>query len=414
MATVKIVLRQKKNKDGAFPLALRITKDRKTSFIHTGYYLLADDWDAQAQRVKKQHTNHARLNNYLIKKLSEATNTALELETIKTEVSSRAVKQKIKPTGGATFFPQAEIYLENLRKSGKYSRYVSDKSRLKHFKEFEDADYAFSDITVSLLERFKLYLKTTYRTQRKKDGPGRPLSDRSIINHLTMIRSVFSQALKAGVTDRKYYPFGEGKFVIKFPDSMKIGLSFEEVQLLEHAELTDSKANHARNLWLFSFYLAGMRISDVFRLKWSDIHADRLHYAMGKNAKGGSLKIPEKALHIFAQYKDHKVHRNDFIFPDLKKIDDLDNTFLVQKAISFATGRIDKILRNHVAPKAKIDKKLSMHIARHTFGNISGDRIPLQMLQKLYRHSSVTTTIGYQANFIHKDTDEALDAVVSF
>lgn len=97
MATVKIVLRQKKNKDGAFPLALRITKDRKTSFIHTGYYLLADDWDAQAQRVKKQHTNHARLNNYLIKKLSEATNTSLELETIKTEVSSRAVKQKIKP-----------------------------------------------------------------------------------------------------------------------------------------------------------------------------------------------------------------------------------------------------------------------------------------------------------------------------
>lgn len=414
MATVKIVLRQKKNKDGAFPLALRITKDRKTSFIHTGYYLLADDWDAQTQRVKKQHTNHARLNNYLIKKLSEATNTSLELETIKTEVSSRAVKQKIKPSGGATFFPQAEIYLENLKKSGKYSRYVSDKPRLKHFKEFEGVDYAFSDITVSLLERFKLYLKTTYRTQRKKDALGRPLSDRSIVNHLTMIRSVFSQAMKAGITDRKYYPFGDGKVVIKFPESMKIGLSSEEVQLLEHAEFTDPRTNHARNLWLFSFYLAGMRISDVFRLKWSDIHADRLHYAMWKNAKGGSLKIPEKALQILAQYKDQKAHRDDFIFPDLKKIYDLDNTFLVQKTISFATGRIDKILRNHVAPEAKIDKKLSMHIARHTFGNISGDRIPLQMLQKLYRHSSVTTTIGYQANFIHKDADEALDAVVSF
>ena len=61
-----------------------------------------------------------------------------------------------------------------------------------------------------------------------------------------------------------------------------------------------------------------------------------------------------------------------------------------------------------------IDKPLTMHIARHTFGDISGDRIPIQMLQKLYRHSSITTTVAYQANFIHRDTDEALDAVVDF
>ena len=31
------------------------------------------------------------------------------------------------------------------------------------------------------------------------------------------------------------------------------------------------------------------------------------------------------------------------------------------------------------------------------------------MLQKLYRHSDIKTTIGYQAN---KDADEALDAVI--
>ncbi|EKF54522.1 tyrosine type site-specific recombinase [Galbibacter marinus] len=55
-----------------------------------------------------------------------------------------------------------------------------------------------------------------------------------------------------------------------------------------------------------------------------------------------------------------------------------------------------------------------MHIARHTFGNISGDRIPIQMLQKLYRHSSVTTTINYQANFMKKEADTALDKVINF
>jgi hypothetical protein len=52
--------------------------------------------------------------------------------------------------------------------------------------------------------------------------------------------------------------------------------------------------------------------------------------------------------------------------------------------------------------------------ARHSFGHISEDKIPIKMLQKLYRHSSVTTTIKYQANFIHKDADDALDNVVNF
>ena len=34
------------------------------------------------------------------------------------------------------------------------------------------------------------------------------------------------------------------------------------------------------------------------------------------------------------------------------------------------------------------------------------------MKQKLYRHSDVNTTIGYQANFMKKAADDALDAVI--
>jgi integrase len=155
-----------------------------------------------------------------------------------------------------------------------------------------------------------------------------------------------------------------------------------------------------------------MRVSDVLRLKWTDFQNDRLYYAMGKNAKAGSLKVPEKAWAILAQYEAEKRNEGDLIFPELKILDSLENSFEVQRKISYAVKRIDQALRK-ISEKLKLQKKLTMHIARHTFGNISGERIPIQMLQKLYRHSSVTTTIGYQANFIHKDADEALDAVVS-
>lgn len=402
MATIKIVLRQKPNKDGTLPLCLRITKDRKTSFIHLGYSLKEDDWDAVAQKVKRSYSNHVRLNNFLIKRLSEATNGALELETEKSSVSVKAVKKKLKPSAGSSFSAQAKAYLDRLKDSGKYNQYTADKPRIKHFEEFLSGDVAFQDITPVLIERFKGYVRTALK-----------LSERSAVNHVVMVRSVFSQAVKDNIIDAKYYPFGKGKVKIKFPDSIKIGLIPEEVKALEDVVLDDPTQNHARNLWLFSFYFAGMRVSDVLRMRWTDIQNNRLHYAMGKNNKGGSLKLPDKAVAIITQYEKLKENADDLIFPDLRGCDFEDN-FKTQKTIAFKTSAIDKCLRIHVADKAKIDKKLTMHIARHTFGNISGDKIPIQMLQKLYRHSSITTTIGYQANFIHKDADDALDSVLAF
>ncbi|MBC8047374.1 MAG: phage integrase SAM-like domain-containing protein [Fimbriimonadaceae bacterium] len=405
MATVKIVLRKKQNKDKTFPLAIRIIKDRRTSFIHLGRNLKETEWDFEKQRVKKSHPNSTRLNNFLIKKLAEATDKSLELETQRSDVSSFAVKQKIKPSGGQTFFAQAELYLENLKLAGKYNRYTADKPRVKHFRDFlKGTDISFSDITISLLERFQVYLKSVLEN-----------GERTIINHLVVIRSVFSQAIKAEIIDQKYYPFGSGKIRIQFPESSKIGLAPMELKLLEDVILKENKfENHCRNLWLFSFYLAGMRVSDVLRLKWTDIQNERLHYIMGKNSKAGSLKIPEKALRIIEQYKNQKRFKDDYIFPELKVLEKNIGPFLIQRKIAFSASRIDKFLRKNVAPQAGINKKLTMHIARHTFGNISGDKISIQMLQKLYRHSSVITTIGYQSNFIHKDADDALNAVVNF
>jgi len=334
MAHVKIVLRKKPNSEGKMPLCLRITKDRKASFIHLGYHLSPEDWDDDKQRVKKSHANSVRLNNFLLKKLSEANDHALELETQKNQVSSQSVKQKIRPTTKSTFFAQADFYLARLKKAGKYNQYTADKPRIKHFKEFLKQDIAFHEISVGLLERFKEAIKAEFK-----------LSERSAVNHLVVIRSIFSQAIKEGITDSKHYPFGKGNVKIKFPDSSKIGLSEEEIKVLETVTLVGAP-HHARNLWLFSFYLAGMRVSDVLRIRWSDFQDDRLYYEMGKNSKGGSLKVSEKVLNIIAQYAKDKRSKDDFIFPELKSAD-IDNQFTFQRTIAFKTSAIDKCLKTH-------------------------------------------------------------------
>ncbi|MCB0451175.1 MAG: tyrosine-type recombinase/integrase, partial [Confluentibacter sp.] len=153
-------------------------------------------------------------------------------------------------------------------------------------------------------------------------------------------------------------------------------------------------------------------VSDVLQLRKYDFTDGRLLYRMNKNQKVVSLKVPEKAKIILEQYEEFSLCKEDLIFPYLKGTNFKDSKEVLTR-IKTATRTINRRLEI-VAKTLKIDKKLSMHIARHSFGNISGDKIPIQMLQKLYRHSSITTTINYQSSFMKRDTDDALDKVINF
>ncbi len=412
MASLKVVLRKKANKDGTYPLAIRITKDRKTSYIYLQHNLNEKDWDAKGQQVKSSYPNSKRLNNLILTRKAEANDTLLDLETHKKDITANVVKDNIKPKVGTSFFAQSEVFIGNLRTQGKYSRVMTEQSRLKAIKEFMgERDVTFPEITVPFLNRLTAWLKRERTINERIFKMG----DRTVMNYLIFIRTVYNQAIASNIVDAKHYPFGKGKITIKFPETQKIGLSKDEVQRLEAVDLSaDKYSNHARNIWLTSFYFAGMRVSDVLRLKWSDFQNDRLYYQMGKNNKTVSLKVPAKVFSILEQYKSNE-EKNDLIFPELKVLDNLDSAFHIQRKISYATKRLDTALTGIATHKdVKLTKALTMHIARHTFGHISGNKIPIQVLKDLYRHTDIKTTMGYQSNFIHEEADNALDAVVNF
>lgn len=404
MASIKILLwKHDKKKDGTFPIALRITQNRKTRYIFTGKYILEKDWDDRSSKVKKSHPNSTRLNNFLINKLGEANKALLDLESENKYISSQQVKNEItNPLGKKSFNEVAKDFLQKLENNNKITRLASDKVRVNYLIEFANTDkLQFREIDQAFLRKFMTYLKT------KKSN-----SQRSIINTLVVVRTIYNRAIKMGVIDRKHYPFGADKIRIKYPETEKIGLSVEEMQTLENIDNLTPQEEHTRNVWLFSFCLAGMRVADCLQIRWSDIYDGRLHYRMNKNDKLLSLKLPAKIFPILEVYKEQQQHDSDFIFPEMKKANLKDHKDVVTKTKT-ATKKFNKYLEK-IAEKAEIEKKLTMHIARHTFGNISGDKIPIQTLQRLYRHSSITTTIQYQSNFIHKDFDEALDNVVNY
>ncbi len=401
MATVRVVLRKKKNKSGLLPIAIRITKDRKSSYLNTGQYIEEKYWDEKNRNIRKSHPNSSVLNNFIATKVAEANDKVIKSEMNPEYQTVSEIKNKIIVTKGLDFFAVAEMHLQNLKNRNKHHQYDTELGRLKKFKEFLGKDsLPFNKLNVTVLKKFETYLLHQ-----------KSLSPRTVVNYLILIRTVFNLAISESITDRGLYPFGKGKMTIRIPESQKIGFSEAEIQKLENARGITEAQQKAIHIWLVSFYFAGIRVGDVLKLKWSDFNDGRLLYRMNKNRKLVSLKVPDKAIDIFNLYRESSSY-DDLIFPQLKSIDFRDSEEVTRRTQSI-TRNLNRRLKI-AAKQLGIKKNISMHIARHSFGNISGDKIPIQMLQKLYRHSSVTTTIRYQANFIHKDADDALDSVVNF
>ncbi|MCD6543374.1 MAG: site-specific integrase [Flavobacteriaceae bacterium] len=402
MSTVQAILRKKSNKSGLFPIAIRVTKNRKSIYLYTGQYIEEKLWDNKNHRVRKSHPNSARINNLILKKLSEANDNLLETEVSDRFQSVKAVKKKMSQKGNVDFFVVAEMHLKNLNDRKQFNQSKAERGRLELFKKYiNKSELLFIDLDVSLLKKFQTYLLY-----------GKKLAPRSVVNYMIVFRTIYNLAIAEEITDRKNYPFGKGMIQIKFPETVKIGLNRDEIQILEKAKNLTGAQQHALNVWLLSFYFAGIRVGDTLELRWSDFKDGRLYYRMNKNEKLVSLKVPGKAHVILDIYSKGKGSKNNLIFPELKNVD-FRNEQDVMTRIKTSTRKFNRHLKK-IAIALNIEKNISMHIARHSFGNISGDRIPIQMLQKLYRHSSVTTTINYQANFIHKETDDALDKVINF
>jgi integrase len=360
-------------------------------------------WDDAKSVVKKSHSNAPRLNHLLLTKLAETNRFLLQLQSEGKDLSAAQVKKEILfLSSDKNFFDIADAHLEEIKANNKFGRLTVDKAYVGHIANFvRSRQLSFQDLNENFLSKYMTFLRNSKK-----------LSERTIANHLVLIRLLFNKAIRQGLIDRKFYPFGKDKIKIKFPETRKVGLTIQEVQSIENLTNLSVEENHTRNVWLFSFYLAGIRVADVLKIRWSDIYDNRIHYTMNKNSKLVSLQLPDKIHSILNQYTQYKRCVDDFVFPELKVVDPNDQKQIYAKA-KIANKWLNTHLRE-IARKAGITKKLTMHISRHSFGNIAGDKIPVQMLQQLYRHSSVTTTMMYQSYFISQETDKALNNVVDF
>jgi site-specific recombinase XerD len=434
---VKAVLFQSKvYRDGTSPIMIRITKDRKPIYRSTGFSVPPEAWDQDNCTVfekkpnvtKRQEgqlnsekllelkgryscalilPNAKHINSNVSDLIAEVLSSTQKLRVNDQEMGIESLRKMLRPeqNGARTisFITYAHERTDKLFKSGQintYKRYRMIVNRLESYLKFKDIK--FSEITPRFLEDYEAYLITE------------DFKANSIHNHLKTIRAIYYSAIKEEIISQDKNPF----FVYKLrldKNTKKQKLNIKDIQAIIKLSLDQhTLVWHVRNFFLFSFYCAGIRVSDLIQLKWENVtKSNRLEYSMEKTGSQKSIALVPKAREILDFYRNHK-KANEFIFPLINITLELKNPVILNSQISSKTALINKYLKK-IAALAEIEIPLTTHIARHSFADIARKQgTDLYDISKMLGHSSLKMTETYLASLDTESQDLAHERIFDF
>lgn len=400
MASVKLILRTDKlDGTGEAPLFMRIIKDRKAKFMTLGLKFKPSEWDDEKQRVKKNHSNSARMNAFISQKIAEAEGQMADLQRKKKDVSAKKLKEAILGKAPENYFEFVYGRLEKTKpftKFGCWNLYMGNTKKLEQF--VGSRDFYFDDMTVSFLNDFKEWMINT-----KKNNPT------TIAYNFKIMRKFFREAIKEDVVAPSLYPFD--KITISAPAPVKHFLSKEQLEALKNLEVksTTGACVH-RDMFVFACYAGGLRFADVIELQWQNFKEEeqRIAKPIRKTGRMHQFKLPSVAMEILKKYKREDAKPTDFIFPLLP-----DNPEYMQSGEYHYKQKLSKLatVNNNLhtfGKQIKLPFTLTFHASRHTFATQAlNNGMRIEHVSKLMDHCNIGITQVY-AKIIDKELDKAM------
>jgi len=165
--------------------------------------------------------------------------------------------------------------------------YRSYKIALKTFKDFAGVDTTFAEITEGFCEKYLQYLKT------KITPKGTVLSKSTVNHYFHFFSATIFQAVKEKIITENPLLLMER---LKVEEPEIVFLTLDELKQLVNTEI---KYTELRRAFIFSC-LTGLRWSDVYKLKWSEIQENQgkysIIYRQKKTKEINYLPLPEQAI----------------------------------------------------------------------------------------------------------------------
>lgn len=362
--TYNFILKPEKNKDCRHPIYLRAFQNGKKIELATSVAIPAKDWSANRQRVKKANKLHERYNTILDaydkKALKLLVNNFVNDES---PISLHQFKDHILSSNHSddSFTDYILHHLNENRGRLRSESWYSYKSQVTKLLKFQKT-IRFTDITEKFINNYHNYMMKQLAN-----------NENTASKSLRSLRTFVNIALRYGYM--KTNPF---KYIaIKKVDGKRDFLTTEELNVLSQSyfagKIVEPMEREVLNYFLFSCY-TGLRYSDLKSLKMFAIEKNMLQIKMHKTGYTVTIPLTQKAIQLLPEV----MYRS--------------STPVFRVYCNKVTNRILK----QIGIKLKISKKLTCHVARHTFATVSITLgIPIEVVSKLLGHTNLKTTQVY-------------------
>ena len=392
---------ESRKKDGVLivenvPIRMRVNFASKRIEFTTGYRIDAVKWDTDKQRVRNGCTNklkqsaseiNASLLGYYtevqeIFKKFEVEEIMPTPEQIKEAFNAlhKPIEEEVKPRNST---PNAfyKVFDEFVRDCGRqndwtdstYEKFAAVKNHLMNFRD----GLTFDFFDEKGLNDYVAYLRDVKEMRNSTIG-----------KQLSFLKWFLRWAFKKGLHQNNAYDSYKPK--LKSTQKKIIFLTWEELNKLREFEIPAAKQalDRVRDVFLFQCF-TGLRYSDVFNLRKSDIKGDHIEVTTVKTSDSLIIELNKHSKAILDKYKDvafedNKVlpvitnqKMNDYL-KELAELAGIDEP--VRQTYYRGNERIDE-----VTPKYAL---LGTHAGRRTFiCNALALGIPPQVVMKWTGHS---------------------------
>lgn len=372
--TLRFVFDRKKTatKKHKASVQIEVLSERKRKYIGTGVKLYSDQWDERKKVINSMQM--LELNRALDEQIRIIQDWVNELIRKREPFDFEKLERFIK------FSNNSENFIEFIERRIEERQDITESTKKTHrtFSEslrlFERITY-FSDLTKENI--------TIYDDWLHEKGYSQP----TVHNYHKRMKRYINEAIKFELIDKDPYSglhFERGKHQIRKY------LTEDELKKIIEAEIPSKTVRQVRDLFVFQAY-TGISYADLAKFDFKNDIAKKngkmvIHDVRQKTEETYFIVLLSPALEVLERYK--------FILPVI-------------------SNQQYNLRLKIVADYAKIDKNLTVHMARHTFATMClNNGVKIENVSKMLGHSNIKTTQEY-AKVLNSEVEKSFDLLES-
>ena len=272
------------------------------------------------------------------------------------------------------------IYHDKRLKSGQSPARAEAIGRVIRIIEQEDyANIRLSDINERTLEKI---IATLDNGKRKPN---------TVRTYYMTIVAALNVAVKERKISRNPNELLDTEIKPKLKKTDREYLTMDELDRFEAVKV-NKKGVEVQRAFVFSARYSGLRLSDLRKLKWSDIQDGQIRLNMTKTRMSVAVPLTQAAIDFLG------TNDSEYVFPGLQEV---------------ARGLTFHYIRR-IARLAGIQKEISMHTSRHTFAvALLSAGVDIYTVSKLLGHRTVSVTEIY-ADIIDSRRNDAMEKLAAY